>query len=647
MSTAEIQKIELLAHNRVKKELLSTLQEEGLVQLESSAELDSALEFSSADVSDFDHLIYRTSHALDVLAEWDKKSFKEKLRAQKPRLSPSEREQALNFDYGGLLDKVEKNESERHEVRAHIQFLKKERDYLEPLENLELPVLSVRNTGSTVFLVGSFPLGRFADFEETAEHLPLFVNVVRRTKRQVHVFLIYWKHEKENVEQILRDFHFTYMYFTEPILEKAEEGDRVENVRIKLEKEIEKLEKKASSLENEAKKMAVHRESLMKVHDVVWNERRKKMSTRLMGETERVFVIQGWIRSKDKEKLSRRLQSYEDNIQIYTRNPLPDEEVPVDLENPRGARPFEVITRLYGLPQRGTMDPTVALAPFFFIFVGITVSEAGYGLLIGLASLSYLIWIKPRGGLKQFLTLLAILSVSIIVLGTLLGGWFGFPIRQVLILDPLQDPLSFLGLSLALGFIQVWIGTLLSMISEWKNKNYLEAVFVRGGWLVLLPSLVVYGLFRFPAAGIAALAGVAGIVFFGSPSRNPLARFFGGLYKLYDISGYLSDVLSYSRLLALGLATGVIAMVVNTLCRTALGIPWVGWLMAALIFVIGHLFNLGISLLGGFVHSMRLQFVEFFSKFFKAGGKPFEPFSMESQYVEFIPINAGNEEVRR
>jgi len=135
---------------------------------------------------------------------------------------------------------------------------------------------------------------------------------------------------------------------------------------------------------------------------------------------------------------------------------------------------------------------------------------------------------------------------------------------------------------------------------------------------------------------VVALAGATGIVLFSSPRRNPLARLFGGLYSLYDISKYLGDVLSYSRLLALGLATGVIAMVVNTLARTALGIPWVGWAAAAVIFVGGHLFNLAISFLGGFVHSMRLQFVEFFTKFFQAGGRPFRPFKLESKYAEFI-----------
>jgi len=323
-------------------------------------------------------------------------------------------------------------------------------------------------------------------------------------------------------------------------------------------------------------------------------------------------------------------------IELYFRAPLPEEEPPVVLENPKPGKPFELITKLYGLPQRGSFDPTLPLAPFFFLFVGLCVSEAGYGLLVALLSFLYIKFAKPKGGLRQFLKLLGLLGVSTVILGTLVGGWFGFPVRKLMVMDPLQDPLSFLYLALALGFIQVWFGTLLNLITGIKNKLYLQSICVQGGWLLLLPSLVLFLGKKGSIWGIFTLVGAAGIVFFASPSRNPFARFFGGLYSLYDISRYLADVLSYSRLLALGLATTVIAMVVNNLCQTALGIPWVGWLVAALIFVGGHMFNLAISFLGGFVHSMRLQFVEFFSKFFKSGGSPFKPFELESKFVEFI-----------
>ena len=374
----------------------------------------------------------------------------------------------------------------------------------------------------------------------------------------------------------------------------------------------------------------------MLIYDVLLNEREKISSSRLLGETERVSYLEGWARSSDIRRLKSKLRPFADFIEIYSRPPLPEEDPPVILENPRLARPFEVITKLYSLPQRRSLDPTVALAPFFFLFVGLCVSEAGYGLLVALLSFLYIKYAKPKGALLQFLKLLSLLGVSTVIFGTLLGGWFGFPIRRLMILDPLEDPLTFLLLSIVLGFIQVWFGTLLNMISRIKNKEYIQAIFVQGGWLVLLPSAVIYGITKQSLWGIFALFGAAGIVFFAFPSRNPFARFFGGLYSLYGISRYIADVLSYSRLLALGLATSVIAMVVNTLCQTALGIPWLGWLLAALIFIGGHLFNLGISFLGGFVHSMRLQFVEFFSKFFEPGGKPFKAFELESKYIEFI-----------
>jgi V/A-type H+-transporting ATPase subunit I len=228
-----------------------------------------------------------------------------------------------------------------------------------------------------------------------------------------------------------------------------------------------------------------------------------------------------------------------------------------------------------------------------------------------------------------------LLGISNIVFGTLVGGWFGFPIRKLLILDPLKDPIKFLALSLILGFIQVWFGTLLGLIDCWKKRE-VQPVLVKTGWLILLPALVGYLLTKHPVAGILALAGAALIVLFHAPNKNPLARIFGGLYGLYGISGFLGDTLSYSRILALGLSTGVIAMVVNTLAKTALGVPWIGWLFAALIFIGGHTFNMAIGFLGGFVHSMRLQFVEFFTKFFQGGGKPFRPFRMEGKYVDFV-----------
>ncbi len=635
MAIAEVQKVQILAHSGLKQDFLSSLQEEGILQIEKADYENLDLNIPSAEVSHLDHLLHRLSNALEYLSQWEEKGFAKKLVSQKPQVLREEREEVLKLDYAKLLEKIEDIEKKKNDTLSHIRFLEKEEEFLSPLMCLDLPIKLVAATESTEVILGSMSLSSFKELLSKKEEA-LWIHVLSQGKRTVYLLMVYLKTEREFFEQLFKQLGFYPLYFIEPMLERADSRDTVNDLAEKLRQEKTVYENKLQALEKEGKDVTAYREQLMRIYDVLLNEREKFLSSKYLGETERAFFLEGWIKTQDIPKLEAKLQPYSELIQCYFRPPLKDEDPPIVLQNPSVGKPFELITKLYGLPQRGTLDPTLPLAPFFFLFVGLTVSEAGYGLLVASLSFLYLRFFKPKGGLKQFLTLLSILGVATVILGTLVGGWFGFPIEQLMVLDPLKDPVSFLILSLGLGFIQVWFGTFLNMLSGIKNKNYLQAFFVQGGWLVLLPSLVAYALTKHSTWGILTLVGAAGIVFFASPSRNPLARFFGGLYSLYDISRYLADVLSYSRLLALGLATSVIAMVVNTLCQTALGIPWLGWLFAALIFVGGHLFNLGISFLGGFVHSMRLQFVEFFSKFFQSGGKPFKPFELESKYVEFM-----------
>jgi len=636
MAIAEVKKVQILADTSAKEEILSCLQQDGLIQLE-RADLESLdLQASSPDVSQIEVLLHRLSHALDYLSQWEEEGFVSKLFSQKPQLKLGQRQEFLKFDYKSLLEKIEALEKEKEEVQSEIRFLEKEEQFLRPLRALKTPIKWLKPTESTQILLGYLPLSQFDALQTLVEEEPFWCQIINKGKREVYVVVIYLKEEKARLEQELKELNFAPVSLTDEMLSRVNDKDKVTDLIDKIEAEIESKKQKIKALEEKGVHLSQYREKLMIIYDILNNEKEKISSLSLLGETDQVFYLEGWICASDLDKLKSTLQPFQDLIEIYWRSPLPEEDPPVILENPPAATPFELITKLYGLPQRGSLDPTLWLAPFFFIFVGLCVSEAGYGLLVALLSFLYIKLAKPRGGLLQFLKLMSLLGISTVIMGTLVGGWFGFPLRKLMILDPLQDPLSFLMLSLVLGFIQVWFGTLLNMINGLKKKLYLQSIFVQGGWLVLLPCLALYLMTKGGLWGILTIIGASGVVFFSSPSRNPLSRFFGGLYNLYDISRYLADVLSYSRLLALGLATSVIAMVVNTLCQTALGIPWLGWLLAALIFVGGHLFNLGISFLGGFVHSMRLQFVEFFSKFFKSGGKPFKPFELESKYVEFI-----------
>jgi V/A-type H+-transporting ATPase subunit I len=636
MAIAEVQKVQIVAHSSMMMGILSSLQEEGLIHLERANVEELEIKSSSLEVSELEHRLHRLSSALEFLSQREKGGFLGKIFTQKPRLDRQKRDEVLKSDYLPLLSTIEKLEVEKNELLSRIRYLEKEKEFLFPLKGLELPLRLFKLADSVEVLVGTLPPARYGDLMKLAEDEALWHEVISHERKKLYLLLIYPRKEKEHFGQLLKELDFVPLYFTEPVIKRAAGQARVKDVIEKLDAETGEWKEKLDNLEREGQKICVHREKLMLVYDVCLNERKKIFSSRLLGETERTFFLEGWVCSSEMKKLKSKLKPYSEMIEIYSREPLAGEDPPVILENPKLGKPFELLTKLYGLPRRGSLDPTLSLAPFFFIFVGLCVSEAGYGLLVALMSFLFIKFAKPKGGLLQFLKLLLILGISNVILGTLFGGWFGFPLRRLMIIDPLQKPLSFLYLSLALGFIQVWFGTLLNMIEGLKKKRYLQPIFVQGGWLVLLPSLSLYGLTGNSTWGIFSLLGAAGIVFFASPSRNPFARFFGGLYSLYDISRYISDVLSYSRLLALGLGTTVIAMVVNTLCKTALTIPWIGWFVAALIFVGGHTFNLAISFLGGFVHSMRLQFVEFFRQFFKSGGKAFKPFDLESKYVEFF-----------
>ncbi len=635
MSIAKVKKIQLLAHTDACMELLAALQEEGLIHIQKTDVEETGLEYPELDVSEQDHWLYKLKQAIDYLSQWQEKSLGQKLSGQKPEVITRARNTILEMDFRSILTEVEGLESQENENVNRIRFLEKEREVLSPLEELKLPMLRILPTVTTQIRIGAVPTTRLPELLALTETEPICADVIHQDKRQAQVWLLLWEKDVERLDAALRELNFNPQHFSEAVLSMAQEQDRVSDILVRISQQVADAQLKVREFQEQGRSLAAKElDNLMRVHDVLFNERQKVCSHGMLGQTGSVYFLEGWIQEENVSRLESRLEPYSDSLEYSLRDPEPKEEFPIALKNRKIWRPFELITKLYGLPQGGTLDPTVSLAPFFFIFVGLTVSEAGYGLLVSLLCLLFLKLAKPKGGLKQFLILMTILGVANVIIGTLVGGWFGFPIRKLLLLDPLEDPVRFLLLALVLGFIQVWFGTFLNFLSQIKSKQAAAAV-VQVGWLLLLPGLVGFGVTKLAFTAWIALAGAGCIVLFSSPSRNPAARFFGGLYGLYGISGYLSDILSYSRLLALGLATSVIAMVVNTLCQTALGIPGVGWLIAALIFVGGHLFNLGISFLGGFVHSMRLQFVEFFSKFFQSGGKPFKPFALESKYIDF------------
>jgi V/A-type H+-transporting ATPase subunit I len=338
-------------------------------------------------------------------------------------------------------------------------------------------------------------------------------------------------------------------------------------------------------------------------------------------------------------------------------------------------QPFEFITEIYGMPKYNELDPTPFLAPFFFIYFGLCVSDAGYGIILVLFSLFVLkkFRLGPQG--VKFFRLFLFCGISTIIIGAAMGSWFGnlfdliaennkafLPLKTfkdaLVVLDPAKEPTKLLGLALSFGVIQVWFGNIVAAIGNLKNKRYPDILFDQVSMLTFLFGLTGLGLIflkllpdtrlnLFKAAAL--LGAVALILTQGRSEKGPGAKLFYGVYNLYNsLSGYLSDILSYSRLWALGLVTGVMAMTINLISMQFSAIltaavpvinkisslkAIVGACVLIIIFILGHLASFLMNLLGAFVHPVRLQFVEFFSKFFKPGGSTFRPFKVKTKYI--------------
>ncbi len=274
-------------------------------------------------------------------------------------------------------------------------------------------------------------------------------------------------------------------------------------------------------------------------------------------------------------------------------------------------------------------------------------SDALCGLVVSAVTFIILKKKKPAGMMKQFLTLFFFCGLSSLVWGALFGSWFGNAPSIVAMMlgkelvvppvwfDPLAEPMKILVLSVVLGVVHLMLGMGCSAARQIKQGNIKEAIFDTGFWYMIL----IGGLGLFTGAkifAVIALLGAVGVLLTaGREKKNIFSKLTSGLGALYGVTGYVSDILSYTRLMALGLCTGVIAMVMNTLGSLA-GNSFIGWILFLIVFAVGHTFNVAVSTLGAFVHSMRLEFVEFFGKFYESGGRPFKPLFNQTKYTEVI-----------
>ena len=653
MSIINMQRVAVIGLDTEKEKLMNQLMDFGAVELtDQSGKLSEEIWAGSTSIDEdrekaaaIEGKLNRAEQALEVIEKYGDirhplfKTRRSVKKSQMGRILEEEKTNEKNVDY--LLEMNERI----HSLNEKLNKLNQDKASLNPWVNYD-PPLELTGTDTTVIFTGVLPAGTDTEklgalLEEEIE--TVLFKVVGSDKDMFYTAVLTPEERQDDVLALLKQSGFSQVTF------KDMKGTVTEN--------LERIEGEKDVLENEIKKTASEigaaagmKDGIEEYSDILTiNLDKEKIRAKLL-KTRKTFFIEGWVPERCVSDVSAIL---DENGCCYTfRDPLEDEEVPVLMENRSMVVPFEAVTEMYSLPAYRGFDPTSIFALFYAVFFGMMLSDAGYGILMAVGCWAALKKFDLEGMTYKMVKLLFYCGISTTVWGALFGGWFGdivpvftrtFLEKEVAVsplwFNPLDDPMKLLILSLALGVIHLFIGMGIKAYMQIREGHWFDAVCDEGFWYVTILGLIAWlggGTINeaLPKIGMyMSIVGAAGLLLTGGRHNKGFGKITGGLSNIYNITSYMSDILSYARLLALGLATGVIAQVVNTM-GTLFGGGITGLIALTVIFLFGHTLNLAINALGAFIHASRLQYVEFFGKFYEDGGEPFDPFRRKTKYIK-------------
>lgn len=690
MAVLQMQRVSICAMKKNRKAVLERIQSMGLMEVGGILEDDAG--FAHMDTANaragFEKAAAQADRALELLSSYapEKKSLFASLEG-KALIDADTMEAAVSRkeELQRTATRIQTLDKQLAEGRAEILKLQNSIESLAPWLPLGIP-MNLTETRRAAVILGTMPgdtsaedIYRILAEAETsagADMKPagnaqgnadaeraqgmetaggVDVNVVSANKDMTCVVVCCMKADAETVENVLRVHGFARPSQVWPKMPAEAKAD--------LQRQIQKQEEKMSAARAEIVSLAEYRGDLRILADYYRVRAEKYRVLGTLPQSERTFFISGYVPAKEVGRLQKSLKRYDCVIDVEDLKE--DEEGPVLLENNKISRCAEGILESFGLPHKGEIDPTAVMAAFYIFFFGMMLSDAAYGAIIAVACGAALIkFPRMSDGMKKSLQLFFWCGLSTLVWGVLFGGYFGDVVNVVsrtffghevgippLWFAPLDDPMKLLIYSLGFGIIHLFVGLGIKGYMYLRDKQYMDFfcdivlwfMLLIGLLLMLIPSSIFASIAQttivFPPAlsllakWMAILGAVGILLMSGRANKNFALRLALGAYDLYNISGWLSDLLSYSRLLALGLATGVIAQVVNQM-GSMFGGGIGGAIAFTVIFIVGHTLNLAINMLGAYVHTNRLQYVEFFGKFYDGGGRSFEPFKENTKYTD-------------
>ena len=636
-----MKKIRLCTHRSVSTDVLRAVQKLGSVEFVDITGKDPSLTQKEKKSFEFDYVSNRLDFAVKFLSKFDKKGgLRTMIESDRVRTTGTKLYKIANsFYYNEIIDAVQEIEQKINNATTKIKKLDDEKKTLQLWEKVDISLSTPLETDFTNAVFISGKNGVFLSLEEilTEKNIPYHI-----TEPSIdHAFLVFFKENKVEIEKTLRD-----LSIDTSILHKRRGTPTEELVRIA--RAIEKEEKKIVRRTERAVELTKNLPQLKIVSDYIYWQKNKHDLLSNATTSDSVVVFEGWCPEKKLDLLEKKIANKTDFYSLDVIEAEDGETPPVEIENNSLIKPFESITRLYGLPGYKDLDPTLFLAGFFFIFFGLCLTDVGYGVILFMITAGILAFYRVPKESEGFLYLLMFGGIGSALIGLIFGGYFGFDLsllpawtEYIQIFNPIDNPIPVFVLALSFGVFQIMVGLFLKILREKKNGNLMGGLLDQVPWLLVFSALILWGLNSVEILpGNSTLyvygiyAGLASLILTqGRKEKNIFMKLLKGVFSLYDSIAFFSDILSYSRLLALGLATTALAFAVNLIAEMAHGIPYVGFILMIIILVVGHAFNMVINILGAFIHSARLQFVEFFGKFINDSGRDFKPFKREERYV--------------
>lgn len=635
MAIVKMKKFKLFALEKDRKSLLKELQKFSYVHFVKTKEDDESLK--EIELNQDMTIIKEKSQKVKWMLNYFSKLFPKETKKEIDESSVKEtlfvlvEQQASKYDFSNDYENLANISGEIDSNKEEIANLETYRKELSKWLNIKESLGNLKAFKTAKFFLGTVAKKNFEPLKDKLRNFEhTYIEEISDESSQINIMLLTSNTEEKELKNELKTYSFTETNFDFDT-SFNEEYEKTKSREEELKKANEKLKEKVEKLLKLIPKLLIQKEYLD-------NALMRETVVSNFKATDTVNVIEGYI-PLDMEEEFKKIVNKNSNKSNYleiTEVDKDDEEVPILLKNSGITGLFASITQMYALPKYNEIDPTAILSIFYWIFFGMMVADFAYGLILFILSGLALMIGKFDENKRKFLKFFFALSFSTMIWGLLYGSAFGDLIKlPTQVLDSSKDFMSIFILSIIFGAIHLVIALGIKAYILIKNGHFMDVIYDVFLWYLTLTSLIIlllagrFGLSEFTKNIFIACAviGMLGIVVFGARDAKTLVgRIGGGLYSLYGITSYIGDFVSYLRLMALGLAGGFIASAINIIVKMLVSKGILGIILGVVVFTLGQSFNIFLSFLSSYVHTSRLTYVEFFSKFYEGGGKAFKKF---------------------